>query len=159
MNAVLASFGAGVVFALGLGLAGMTQPAKVFGFLNVFGTWDPSLAFVMGGAIAVHAVAVRLAAGRPAPILAERFSGPTRTAIDGRLLGGAALFGVGWGLGGYCPGPAIVSLASLDLAPIVVVVGMIAGMLAHDLRASSTAPVSAPADAVPAGGAATCSDG
>ena len=132
MTSVLATFVSGVVFALGLGLAGMTRPEKVFAFLDLFGNWDPSLAFVMGGAIAVHAVAVRWAIGRPAPILAERYSLSTRTGIDGRLVGGGALFGVGWGLAGYCPGPAITSLASLELAPIVVVASMTAGMFLAD---------------------------
>ena len=132
MSHVIAALASGLVFAVGLGLAGMTQPTKVFGFLNLFGNWDPSLAFVMMGAIGVHAIAIRLAAARPAPILAERFAAPSRVGVDGKLVGGAALFGVGWGLAGYCPGPAIASVASLELAPLVVVAAMIAGMFLHD---------------------------
>ena len=154
MSQVIAALASGVVFAIGLGLAGMTQPAKVFGFLNVFGNWDPSLAFVMMGAIGVHAIAIRVAAARPAPILAERFSGPTRTRIDGKLVGGAALFGVGWGLAGYCPGPAITSVASLELAPIAVVAAMVAGMFLYDAlqgAAPQAATVAAEPAAAPAG--------
>jgi uncharacterized protein len=157
MSHVIAALASGVVFAVGLGLAGMTQPAKVFGFLNLFGNWDPSLAFVMMGAIAVHAIAIRLAAGRPAPILAERFAAPSRAGVDGKLVGGAALFGVGWGVAGYCPGPAVASVASLELAPLAVVAAMIAGMLLHDafLDAASRRHATASPAAEPAAAAAT----
>ncbi len=106
-------FAAGLVFAAGLGLAGMTKPAKVAAFLDVTGDWDPSLAFVMAGAVGVYAIAAAVAKRRAAPAFAQSFAWPTRTDVDGRLLAGAALFGVGWGLSGFCPGPAIVSVASL----------------------------------------------
>lgn len=125
----LAAFVSGLSFGGGLLLSGMTRPKKVIGFLDVFGAWDASLAFVMIGAIGVHALAYRLIRSRPAPLLAREWSLPTRRDIDVQLLGGAALFGVGWGLGGYCPGPAVVSLASGALAVIVFTLAMLAGML------------------------------
>ena len=132
MSHVVAALASGLVFAIGLGLAGMTQPAKVFGFLNVFGNWDPSLAFVMMGAIGVHFFAYRLARRRMAPVAEKIFDLPTATAVDRRLVAGAAVFGVGWVLSGYCPGPAVVSLASGMLAPLVMVATMIVGMMIHE---------------------------
>jgi hypothetical protein len=108
----------GVLFGVGLALSGMTRPEKVRGFLDFFRAWDPSLAFVMGGAVLVHAVAYRLITRCKSPVFAERFALPTRRDLDAKLLGGAALFGVGWGLGGYCPGPGITSLVS-GAAPVV----------------------------------------
>ncbi|MBK6530125.1 MAG: YeeE/YedE family protein [Deltaproteobacteria bacterium] len=124
-----AAFGAGALFAVGLALSGMTRPAKVVGFLDLAGDWDASLAFVMMGAIAVHFVAYRVVLRRPAPLFDVRFHLPTRKDIDLRLVLGAALFGVGWGLGGYCPGPGLVSAAAGSLGAIVFVVGLTAGML------------------------------
>lgn len=118
----------GVVFGAGLVLSGMTQPVKVLGFLDWLGDWDPSLLFVMGGAVAVYGVAYRLVLRRPRPLLADAFVLPSRRAIDAKLLGGAALFGVGWGLGGYCPGPSIVALASGALDVAVLVATTAAGM-------------------------------
>lgn len=103
---------AGILFGVGLVVSGMTLPAKVAGFLDFTGAWDPTLMFVMGGAIAVHAVVYRAVRGRASPLLAERFQLPTRKDIDARLILGAAIFGLGWGLGGYCPGPAVTSLVS-----------------------------------------------
>ncbi len=103
---------AGVLFALGLLLAGMTQPTKVIGFLDITGDWDPSLAFVMMGAIGVHLIAYWLIRGRAAPLFDAKFHLPTRRDLDRRLIAGAAIFGVGWGLAGYCPGPAVVSVAA-----------------------------------------------
>jgi uncharacterized protein len=130
----LVAFGSGVLFALGLGVSGMTQPSKVIAFLDVFGTWNPSLAFVMIGAIAVHVVFARRAT-RPAarPFLAERFVLPTNTRIDGKLVAGSALFGLGWGAAGFCPGPAIVSLVSFSWPTVLFVAAMLAGMLLHTL--------------------------
>jgi uncharacterized membrane protein YedE/YeeE len=126
------AFVSGVLFAVGLGLSGMTQPSKVIAFLDVFGAWDPSLAFVMLGAIAVHITVARRAA-RPAarPLLAARFMLPTSTQIDGRLVTGAALFGLGWGAAGFCPGPALVSLVSLSWTTLLFVAAMLVGMLLH----------------------------
>jgi len=109
----------------------MTQPAKVIGFLDVFGDWDPSLAFVMGGAVATHAILRRLVIRRTAPLLEAGFSLPTLTSIDGRLLGGAALFGVGWGIAGFCPGPALVATGAGARAAMVFTVAMLAGMFLH----------------------------
>ena len=133
MNASLAAFVAGLIFSVGLAISGMTQPGKVTAFLDIFGNWDPSLAFVMIGAIAVYAVLYRIIRHRPAPLYAAAFSIPTRSDLDARLLGGAALFGIGWGLGGFCPGPAVVSLASGQSAVIVFVVAMVAGMFLYQL--------------------------
>lgn len=119
----------GLLFALGLGISGMTQPAKVVGFLDFFGKWDPSLAFVMMGAIAVYAIGYRLVVKRPRPLAHEAFHIPPMKAIDRRLIAGSIVFGVGWGLAGFCPGPAIVSMASLQVEPLVFTVAMTAGML------------------------------
>jgi uncharacterized membrane protein YedE/YeeE len=132
MTAFLASFACGLVFAIGLALGGMTQPSKVVGFLDFTGSWDPSLAFVMGGALAVHAVLGRFVRARPGPLFSPAFTLPTRTDVDRRLVAGAAIFGVGWGLGGFCPGPALVALGGGMSAAFVVVPAMIAGMLLHD---------------------------
>jgi uncharacterized membrane protein YedE/YeeE len=115
----------GLLFGAGLVMSGMTLPAKVRGFLDFSGGWDPTLAFVMGGAIAVHFTAYRLIRGRAAPVLAPSFQIPTRRDIDGKLLVGAALFGLGWGLGGYCPGPAMVSLTSGAPSVLVFVAAML----------------------------------
>lgn len=128
MNSRIAAFVSGLVFALGLGLSGMTQPAKVTAFLDITGEWDPSLAFVMVGAILVHAVLSRLIRHRQTPLFASTFTIPTRTDIDARLVGGAALFGIGWGLSGFCPGPAITSLVSGNVSVVIFVAAMLAGM-------------------------------
>jgi uncharacterized membrane protein YedE/YeeE len=128
---VIVSFLSGALFAAGLGVAGMTNPAKVMAFLDVTGAWDPSLAFVMVGAIAVYAVAFRLAIRRPAPLLAEAFSLPKKGDLDAPLIAGAALFGAGWGLAGYCPGPAITSLATGAPGVFLFVASMLAGMVIH----------------------------
>lgn len=127
MRGWVAASGAGLLFGIGLAIAGMTKPSKVIGFLDVFGQWDASLAFVMVGAILVHFIASRLVLRRSSPLLVARFHVPTRKDIDAPLVLGAALFGVGWGLGGYCPGPGLVSAASGSLAAIVFVVGMTIG--------------------------------
>jgi uncharacterized membrane protein YedE/YeeE len=117
----------GLLFGIGLALSGMTDTAKVIGFLDLFGHWDPDLAFVMGGAVAVTLISFRfILPGRP--LLAEGFSLPGKTALDARLLTGAALFGVGWGMYGYCPGPALSALAYLDVKAVSFVLAMLAGM-------------------------------
>lgn len=106
------AFAAGALFAAGLGISGMTQPSKVIGFLDVAGAWDPSLLFVMGAAVAVHFVLGRIIRRRATPLWDTSFHLPTRKDIDARLVFGAAMFGIGWGLGGFCPGPGIVAAAS-----------------------------------------------
>src|SRR5690606_20658314 len=117
------------------GISGMTKPSKVVGFLDLFGAWDPSLAFVMMGGVVVYGVLFRLIVRRKAPLFSTRFHLPTRADLDVRLVLGSALFGIGWGLGGYCPGPGVVSLASGSLPAIVFVVSMAVGAKAeHALR-------------------------
>ena len=142
MRQKLFGFACGALFAVGLALAGMTSPAKVIAFLDVTGAWDPSLAFVMGGALAVLFAAGRL---RPArPLLAPTFAAPPGGAVDTRLLVGAALFGAGWGLSGFCPGPALASVGSGVAASLWFVPAMLAGMLVYHLwaeRAPAQAPV------------------
>ena len=125
---------AGSLFALGLAIAGMTIPANVVGFLDMFGDWNPRLAFVMIGAIAIHAPSYwGLVRRRPAPALAPTFELPERSNIDARLVAGAAIFGVGWGIGGYCPGPAVASLGTGALEVAIFVGAMLAGMLAYNM--------------------------
>ena len=119
----------GALFGVGLVLAGMTDPARVIGFLDLTGSWDPSLAFVMGGAVMVYAVMYRLVLRRRAPWCAPAFHLPTRDDLDRRLVLGAALFGVGWGLGGLCPGPGIVVAGAGLQTGLVFVAAMIAGMV------------------------------
>jgi uncharacterized membrane protein YedE/YeeE len=128
----LLAYVAGLVFSLGLGLSGMTQPAKVIGFLDFAGRWDPSLLVVMAGAVGVYAVGSRLVLRRPRPVLDTRFHVPPLVRVEPKELLGAAVFGVGWGLGGYCPGPAIVSMATGAAPVFVFVAAMVAGMAGHD---------------------------
>lgn len=131
MKPIITSFAAGGLFAIGLGIAGMTKPSKVVAFLDLFGAWDPSLAFVMVGAIAVYFVSQRAILRRKAPLFDGRFHLPTRKDIDLRLVVGATIFGAGWGLGGYCPGPGLVSAASGDLPGLLFVIGMALGVVAE----------------------------
>ncbi|MBN1207158.1 MAG: YeeE/YedE family protein [Myxococcaceae bacterium] len=128
MSSLLTAGVAGLLFALGLGLGGMTEPARVQAFLDVAGAWDPTLAFVMGGALAVHAPLSWLIRRRRAPVLAPAFPVISQTRVDKRLLSGAALFGAGWGLAGYCPGPALTSLASESGLVVLFVSSMFGGM-------------------------------
>jgi uncharacterized membrane protein YedE/YeeE len=119
---------AGLIFGLGLLISGMANPAKVQNFLDIAGSFDPSLIFVMAGAVAVTFIGYRMVLKRPKPILAERFYLPNSSIIDGRLLLGAAVFGIGWGLSGFCPGPAIVALSLLAKGTLVFVPAMLAGI-------------------------------
>jgi uncharacterized membrane protein YedE/YeeE len=128
----IVSIFSGLIFGLGLIAGGMTDPAKVKGFLDLFGGWDPSLALVMGGAIAVGVFAFAAARRRTVSWTGERMELPTSTDIDSRLLVGGVLFGAGWGIGGFCPGPAIVALGSGLVPAAVFVAAMLAGMLIHD---------------------------
>jgi hypothetical protein len=133
----LAALLAGIVFGAGLALADMTNPAKVQNFLDFFGGWDPSLAFVMGAALVVSAIGSRAAQRRRAPWLAATFSIPRRGNLDARLIAGAALFGVGWGLGGLCPGPALAGLLQGVPEVYLFVAAMAAGVLLHDLAGAA----------------------
>jgi len=130
---VLASFVCGLIFGAGLLISGMTDPQKVLGFLDLFGAWDATLAFVMAGAVAVAATGFAIARQRTAPAFSARFLWPDPNDIDAPLVGGAILFGIGWGLAGICPGPALVNLAGLSLPIVVFVVAMLAGMIGQNL--------------------------
>ena len=120
----------GLLFGFGLLLSGMADPTKVQNFLDLFGTWDPSLAFVMGGAIAVTMPGFWLVIRRNKPFFNEVFHLPSRTDLDARLITGAAIFGVGWGLGGFCPGPAVTALPLAAEGTLIFVVTMLTGMAA-----------------------------
>lgn len=128
----LAALLAGVLFGAGLVLSGMTDPSRVQGFLDLFGHWDPTLAFVMGSALLFNIPAYWLTRRRAQPLFAERFDVPTRRDLDARLIGGAILFGIGWGLAGYCPGPAVVSLLTGSRDVLWFCVAMVVGMLLWD---------------------------
>lgn len=129
---VLAALASGLIFGVGLSLSGMLDPARVRGFLDVTGTWDPSLAFVLGGAVFIATIGYRLSRRFSRPLLDDRYHLPTKTRIDPPLILGSAIFGIGWGVAGLCPGPAVASL-SLGLAPtILFVVAMLIGMVIHD---------------------------
>lgn len=132
MRQGIAAFGAGLLFAAGLVVGGMTQPSKVVGFLDFFGDWDPSLVLVMAGAIAVHAVLFRVVSRRKSPLLAEVFHVPSRRDLTLPLVLGSGLFGIGWGLGGFCPGPGLVSLVTGGQEALAFVASMGAGMLVYE---------------------------
>jgi uncharacterized membrane protein YedE/YeeE len=146
----IASLLCGLIFGAGLLISGMVQPTKVLAFLDVFGAWDPSLAVVMVAALAVSIPGFWLAKGTARPILAPQGFWPTRSDIDRPLIVGAALFGIGWGLVGLCPGPALESIATLSPGVFVFVIAMAAGMVLHDLWQKSRMtirPTTVPADA------------
>jgi uncharacterized membrane protein YedE/YeeE len=124
---------AGALFGLGLIVSDMVNPARVLGFLDVAGAWDPTLAFVMAGALIPMTIAWRIAATRPAPVCGGAFPGPASTRIDSRLLGGAALFGAGWGLVGFCPGPALTALGTGSTEATIFTAAMLAGMIGHGI--------------------------
>ncbi len=133
MIAIVAAFGTGLLFGLGLTLAQMIAPGKVIGFLDIFGAWDASLAFVMAGAIPVAAAGFAIARRRSAPLFAPAFRWPDRADFDVRTATGAALFGIGWGLSGYCPGPAVATLGLGHPQTWLFVAAMIVGMAAFEL--------------------------
>ncbi|MDM4767166.1 DUF6691 family protein [Pelomonas sp. SE-A7] len=133
MKRLVFAFFSGLVFGLGLLASGMSNPAKVLGFLDLAGAWDPSLALVMAGAIAVGLVAFALAKGRRKSWSGEAMLLPTSTQIDARLLIGGLLFGTGWGIAGFCPGPALVALGAGFGPALIFVPALLAGMLLHDL--------------------------
>lgn len=124
----LTSLVVGLIFALGLGISGMTKPEKVIGFLDFFGNWDPSLMFVMAGAIGVHFFAYKLIRTKARPLFSEIWHFSTTQKVTPALIIGSIIFGVGWGLAGYCPGPAVVSLATFQRGPFVFVTAMLLGM-------------------------------
>jgi hypothetical protein len=155
MPLVLASFCCGLIFGIGLLVSGMTEPQKVLGFLDVFGAWDATLAFVMSGAVAVASAGFALARRSRAPMFAASFAWPLRSDIDAPLVIGSALFGIGWGLAGICPGPALVNLAGLSAPIVVFVVAMALGMFGHELWQRQSVAKSPPPSAV----IATRSDG
>lgn len=129
----ISEFVVGLLFGVGLMASGMTDPGKVIGFLDLFGTWDPSLALVMGGAIAVGFFAFALAKKRTTTFLGGVLSVPTNAHMDKPLVIGSLLFGVGWGLGGFCPGPALVSMADGQSKATLFVAAMLVGMLGFEL--------------------------
>jgi uncharacterized membrane protein YedE/YeeE len=124
---MLAGYLAGLLFGLGLAISGMTDPARVIGFLDVAGAWDPTLIFVLGGAVVTTFIGYRLVWRRHMPLFESRFQLPTRRDLDVQLLGGAALFGIGWGLSGYCPGPAAASLPELSWPLAAFLVALVLG--------------------------------
>jgi uncharacterized membrane protein YedE/YeeE len=130
---IVFAFAAGLVFGIGLIVSGMSDPSKVLGFLDLAGGWDPSLAFVMGGAVLVGLAAFRIAGKRQRTLLGGALHLPTATRIDRRLVLGGLTFGVGWGLAGYCPGPALASLASGRSEPLIFSAAMLAGMAIFEL--------------------------
>jgi uncharacterized protein len=136
MPVILAALVSGLIFGFGLAISGMTQPIRVLGFLDVLGiasgTWDPTLAFVMIGALAVAAPGYLLARRQTRPVFVEAAAWPSKREIDRPLIGGAVLFGIGWGLVGLCPGPAIANLGTLSSRVVAFVLAMAAGMLALD---------------------------
>lgn len=133
MRPAIVAFIAGLLFAFGLALAGMTQPAKVVAFLDLSGDWDPSLAFVMGGAILVYMPIFRFAKRMQAAWSGQAFSLPTRNDLDPRLIAGAALFGIGWGVGGYCPGPGFTASGAMSSHALTFTAALITGFVAHTL--------------------------
>ncbi len=134
----------GLLFGAGLVISGMSDPAKVLNFLDPAGTWDPSLAFVMGGAVIVTFLGYRLVLRRAGPISGDTFHVPTRKDIDGRILAGPAIFGIGWGLGGFCPGPALTALGLAAPGTLAFVPAMIVGMwIARALTERPVAPQTA----------------
>lgn len=132
-RAVALTVVAGALFGAGLAVSGMADPQRVRGFLDLFGAWDPTLAFVMGGALLPMAIAWRIRNRMSSPMAAERFSPPTARDLDPRLVGGAALFGIGWGIAGLCPGPAIADLAIAPVPAAIFVTAMLIGMMLHRL--------------------------
>lgn len=138
---LIPAFLIGLIFGTGIALSGMANPAKVLNFFDLFGSWDPSLAFVMGGALVVTFIGYRIVLGRPAPALVVRFHIPTARQIDARLVGGAAVFGIGWGIAGVCPGGALPALGTGRIEILVFVAALIAGILiARALQSRGRAP-------------------
>lgn len=123
----LLAFAAGLAFAVGLGVSGMTQPSNVIAFLDVAGDWDPALAFVMIGAIGVHGLTLLIGRRRAQPVLEPAFETPSQSRVDAHLIAGAVVFGLGWGASGFCPGPALVALTSFSPSVLAFVAAMVVG--------------------------------
>lgn len=130
MLRLLSATAIGIVFGVGIAISGMSNPAKVLNFFDIFGTWDPSLLLVMASALVVSFVGYRLVLRRPAPVFDLKFHLPTKRNLDLPLVGGSALFGVGWGIAGFCPGGAIPALGLGETMPVIFVAAMVAGILA-----------------------------
>jgi uncharacterized membrane protein YedE/YeeE len=140
------TFLTGALFGTGIAMSGMANPAKVINFFDVAGTWDPSLAFVMGGAVIVTFIGYRLVMQRPSPIYEPTFDVPTNRKLDAKLISGAAIFGVGWGIAGFCPGGALPALGTLDSRVVIFVGALIAGMLATRFLTDWARPRAQPAE-------------
>ena len=126
---LLTTLSIGLLFGLGIVISGMANPAKVLNFFDIAGTWDPSLAFVLGGAVATAFIGYKFVLKRPAPLFESLFSLPSRTDLDWKLIGGSAVFGIGWGIAGFCPGAALPVLGTGKLSVIMFVVSLVIGML------------------------------
>jgi uncharacterized membrane protein YedE/YeeE len=150
MMKILAPFLAGLLFGLGLCLGGMTQPQKVLAFLDLAGAWDPSLAFVMAGAVAIALIAFRALARVPRSLNGAPLALAQARVIDRRLIAGAALFGIGWGLAGFCPGPALVGLGFMSPGALIFVVATAAGMILVNVLSAAPAPETATEHAITA---------
>jgi uncharacterized membrane protein YedE/YeeE len=137
---LVAALLSGAIFGIGLAISGMTHPDKVLDFLDVTGNWDASLLLVLGGAVGVTLIAFRFILRRDAPVLDSRFYLPTATRIDARLVGGAVLFGIGWGIAGFCPGPAIALLAAPGREAAIVLIALFAGRLIYTIAARERRP-------------------
>ena len=142
---MLTAFACGLLFGAGLALSGMTDTAKVLGFLDLFGDWDPDLVFVMGGALAVTLVSFRFIT-RVRPLLVHSFSLHRGNSLDWKLLSGSALFGIGWGVYGYCPGPALSALTYLEINTVIFVISMLVGMAVAAMVIAVTKPIPTPED-------------
>lgn len=141
MMKLLSAFISGLLFGVGLIVSKMINPARVQGFLDVFGNWDPTLAFVMGGALCVTIPVMGLLKKKQQPIFDSKFEWPTRTDVDRKLIVGAAMFGAGWGATGFCPGPALVGIGSLSSDVFLFVAAMLAGMFIHKIVSDRQQPV------------------
>jgi uncharacterized membrane protein YedE/YeeE len=129
----------GLVFGIGISISGMANPAKVLNFFDVAGTWDPSLAFVMGGALVVAFIGYKLVLKRPAPLFEANFNVPTSRVIDARLVGGSAVFGIGWGIAGFCPGGALPALGTGNIDVLIFTAALVAGILIARAAQAATA--------------------
>lgn len=147
MTRLLTTYFIGLLFGLGIVISGMANPAKVLNFFDFAGNWDPSLIFVMGGALVVTFFGYRLVFGRAAraPVMGERYHLPTGTRLDIRLIGGSALFGVGWGIAGFCPGGALPAIGTLNPAVLTFVAALVAGILCAKALRNLTNPAAAKA--------------